>query len=92
MTHPDEASSAAADFRRLVLDFESKEAQRREELRHSAEEKREHEAAELIGKHISEESWRNLIHGARTAAEQGLKEFHAPALPQPIVQRRRPRD
>jgi CBS domain-containing protein len=75
MPQPDEPSSAAADFRRLVADFESKEAHRREDLRHSADEERQHKAAELIGKHISEESWRNLIHGARTAAEQGLKEF-----------------
>lgn len=79
--HPDESSSAAADFRRLVLDFESKDAQRREELRHSAQEKREHEAADLIGKHISEESWRNLIHAARTAAEHGQKEFQLLRFP-----------
>ena len=74
-TQPDDASSAAADFRRLVSDFASKELHRREELRHSAEEEQQHKAAELIGKHISEASWRNLIHGARAAAEQGLKEF-----------------
>ena len=76
-----EPSSAAADFRRLAQDFESKETQRREELRHSAEEKREHEAAELIGKHISEASWRNLIHAARTAAEHGEKEFQLLRFP-----------
>jgi CBS domain-containing protein len=75
MTQPDEPSSGAADFRRLVLDFENKEARRREELRHSADEEHQHKAEELIGKHISEESWRNLIHGARAAAQQGLKEF-----------------
>jgi CBS domain-containing protein len=80
-SHPDEPSSAAAEFRRLVLDFESKEAQRREELRNSAEEKREHEAADLIGKHISEASWRNLIHAARTAAEHGEKEFQLLRFP-----------
>ena len=32
-TQSDDASSAAADFRRLVSDFESKELHRREELR-----------------------------------------------------------
>jgi CBS domain-containing protein len=74
-THRDDTSSAAADFRRLAADFENKEARHREDQHHSAEEERQHQAAELIGKHISEESWRNLIHGARTAAEQGLKEF-----------------
>jgi CBS domain-containing protein len=81
MTQPDEPSSGAADFRRLVLDFESKEAHRHEDLRHSAEEDQKHKAADLIGKHISEESWRNLIHGARTAAEQGQKEHQLLRFP-----------
>jgi CBS domain-containing protein len=81
MTQPDEPSSGAADFRRLVLDFESKEARRHEDLRHSAEEEQKHKAADLIGKHISEESWRNLIHGARTAAEQGQKEYQLLRFP-----------
>ena len=58
-----------------MSDFETKELHRREELRHNVEEEQQHKAAELIGKHISEASWRNLIHGARAAAEQGLKEF-----------------
>jgi hypothetical protein len=74
-TPPEDTSSAAADFRRLVADFENKEARRREDLRHSSEEKQKHEVEELIGTHISDESWRNLLHGARAAAEQGLKEF-----------------
>jgi CBS domain-containing protein len=74
-TEPGDASSGAADFRRLAADFENKEAHRREDQRQSAEEERQHQAAELIGRHISEESWRNLIQRARTAAAQGLKEF-----------------
>jgi hypothetical protein len=81
MTHPDDTLSAAADFRRLVADFENKEGRRREDQRHTAEEERQHQAAELIGKHISEESWRNLIHGARTAAEQGQKEYQLLRFP-----------
>ncbi len=81
MTRPDDASSEAADFRRLVLDFEAKEAQRREEQRHNAEEQQQHKAAELIGKHISEESWRNLVHRARAAAEQGLRDFQLLRFP-----------
>jgi CBS domain-containing protein len=74
MAQPD-ASSAAADFRQLAADFKSTEAHRREDLRHSAGEERQHRAEQLIGKHISDESWRHLLHEARTAAEQGLKEF-----------------
>ena len=80
-TQPDEASSEAADFRRLVLNFENREAQRREEPRHNAEEQQQHQAAELIGKHISEESWRNLVHGARAAAEHGQKEYQLLRFP-----------
>ena len=80
-TQPNDTSSAAADFRRLVLDYENKEARHHEDLCHSAEEEQQHKAAELIGKHMSEESWRNLIHGARTAAEQGLKEYQLLRFP-----------
>jgi CBS domain-containing protein len=75
MTEPNDASSAAADFRQLAANFESTEAHRREDLRHSAGEERRHRAEALIGKHISDGSWRRLVHEARTAAEQGLKEF-----------------
>jgi CBS domain-containing protein len=75
MTEPHDTSSAAADFRQLAADFESTEADRREDLRHSAAKERQHRAALLIGKHISDGSWRHLVHEARTAAEQGLKEF-----------------
>jgi CBS domain-containing protein len=75
MTEPDDASSAASDFRQLAADFESTEAHRREDLRHSAGEERQHRAEEVIGKHISDGSWLHLVHEARTAAEQGLKEF-----------------
>ncbi|HEY5205623.1 MAG TPA: CBS domain-containing protein [Roseiarcus sp.] len=40
-----------------------------------AGEERQHRAEELIGKHNSDGSWCHLLHEARTAAEQGLKEF-----------------
>jgi hypothetical protein len=45
------------------------------ELRHNSEEQQKHKVEELIGTHISDESWRNLVHGARAAAEQGVREF-----------------
>ena len=75
MTQPNEAYSAASDFRRLAAGFENKEVRRREELRHNVEEQHKHKVEELIGTHISDGSWRHLLHEARTAAEQGLKEF-----------------
>ena len=79
MTQPDEPALGAADFRRLVLDFENKEARRHQDLLRSVEEQK-HRAG-LIGKHISEDAWRNLIHGARTAAEQGQKEYQLLPFP-----------
>ena len=75
MTEADDSSSAAADFRRLAADFENNQEHHREELRRSSDEGRKHKVEELIGAHLSDQSWRNLLHGARTAAEQGLKEF-----------------
>jgi CBS domain-containing protein len=81
MTEPDEPASGAADFRRLVLDFENREARRHEDLLHSLEEEQKHKAADLIGKHISADGWRNLIHAARTAAEQGQKEYQLLRFP-----------
>ncbi len=75
MNQTDNLSVAAADFRRLAADFENKEAHRREDLRHSADKERQHRAEELIGTHISDGSWRHLVQEARTAAEQGLREF-----------------
>jgi CBS domain-containing protein len=75
MTQPDDTSSAAADFRRLVADFENREVRRREELRHHSEEEHKHKVEELIGTHISDGSWRHLLHEARIAAERGSKEF-----------------
>ena len=39
MTQPNEAYSAASDFRRLAAGFENKEVRRREELRHNVEER-----------------------------------------------------
>jgi hypothetical protein len=75
MTEPDDASSAAADFRQLVADFESGEVRRREELRHHSEEEHKHKVEQLIGTHISDGDWRHLVHEARTAAERGSKEF-----------------
>lgn len=74
-TSPDEPSLTVVDFRRLVTDSESKQVQARAQLRRSAAEERRHRVEELIGRHMSDESWRHLLHEARTAAERGEKEF-----------------
>jgi hypothetical protein len=62
------------DFRRLVKDFERREVQEREEIRHAAAVRRRRKVAELIDHHISDESWRSLMHKARQAAEKGQTE------------------
>jgi CBS domain-containing protein len=72
---PDDTGLMAADFRRLVIDHEEQEIQHRQEQRRSAAERRRHRVAELIDYHISDESWRGLVHQARLAAERGEKEF-----------------
>ena len=75
MTRADDSASGAADFRRLVAEFENKEVRRREELRHNSEEQQKPKVEELIGTHVSDGSQRNLVHGARAAAEEGLREL-----------------
>jgi CBS domain-containing protein len=72
---PNDAGLMAADFRRLVSDHEQQEAKHRQQERRAAAEERRHRVAELVDHHITEESWRGLMHQARLAAERGEKEF-----------------
>ena len=71
---PDEARLTVADFHRLVADHEMKEMQHRDEQRRIAAEQHRRQTAELIDRHISDVSWRNLIQQARLAAEHGETE------------------
>jgi CBS domain-containing protein len=71
----DDATPSVIDFRQLVTDHEDRERRRGEELRKDAAEERRRSAIELTQKHISDETWRNLIHQARLAAQTGQKEF-----------------
>jgi CBS domain-containing protein len=72
---PDDTRLMAADFRRLASDHKGQEAKHRQEQRRAAAEERRHRVAALIDHHITEESWRGLVHRARLAAERGEKEF-----------------
>lgn len=72
---PEAAGLMANDFQRLAADFQHQELQHHEEERRAAAEERRHRVSELIDEHISDESWRALLHGARQAAEHGQKEF-----------------
>jgi hypothetical protein len=71
----DDTGLMAADFRRLVSDHEGLEVKHRLEQHRAAAEERRHRVAELIDHHITEESWRGLMHQARLAADRGKKEF-----------------
>lgn len=65
----------ASEFRRLVTDHEQQEVQHRQEHRRAEAARRRRKVAELIDEHISDESWRVLVHEARQAAERGEREF-----------------
>jgi CBS domain-containing protein len=70
-----EPALKVSDFRGLVADHEHKESEHIEEARRRAAEARRRKVEELVDTHASDESWRSLLHQARRAAEQGLKEL-----------------
>jgi CBS domain-containing protein len=72
---PDDAQPTGADFRGLVADHEHKQTEERQEHRSALVEQTHQHVAELIDRHISDTSWRSLMHDARQAAEHGDKEF-----------------
>jgi CBS domain-containing protein len=72
---PDETGLIASEFRRLVADHEQHEMEHRQEYSRAEAERRRRKVAELIDEHISDQSWRILVHEARRAAERGEKEF-----------------
>jgi CBS domain-containing protein len=73
-TDADDAPASVTDFRRLVIDYEEKEVQHRDEARRGVAEQHRRVVAELTGRHVSDEAWRKLLHDARLAAERGETE------------------
>jgi len=71
----DDIGLKAADFRQLVEDFDRREVREREDALRAVREQRRTRVAQLINEHMTDESWRALIHQARAAAERGEKEF-----------------
>jgi CBS domain-containing protein len=71
----DDAALTVSDFRALVADHEHKALQQRQERRNATADQRRDRVAELIDHHVSDESWRALLHRARRSAESGEKEF-----------------
>lgn len=83
-SEPDEATrfsseadevADATEFRKLVSDFETEVAQRKEESRLAQEKWRENQVKELLGEHVSDEHWQALLHEAHEAAACGQKEL-----------------
>lgn len=75
ISDPADATPDAKEFRKLVEDFETEEAQRKDEARRAEEKHRAEQVKVLIGEHISEERWHNILRQAREAAARGQKEF-----------------
>jgi CBS domain-containing protein len=71
----DETGLMATDFQHLVADCVHKELEHSDQLLRAEAERRRHKVTELIDHHISDESWRALLHEAREAAEHGQKEL-----------------
>lgn len=71
----DETRLRAADFRALVEDHKRREAQQHRADRDTIAEELHGRIVALIDEHISDPSWRQLLHQAREAAEGGEREF-----------------
>jgi CBS domain-containing protein len=77
-TPPGQASGGVFDvenFRALAADSKHEEELRRAEVRRAEAAARRRSVEQLIDHHIGDESWRNMLHKAREAAQHGQKEF-----------------
>ena len=64
-----------AHFRALAADSKHEEQLRRAEIRQAEAAARRRTVEQLIDHHIGDETWRNMLHKAREAAQHGEKEF-----------------
>jgi CBS domain-containing protein len=81
---PAQRGLTAHDFRQLVDDFREGEVQHRDEARRAAANQRRQRARELIDAHVSDDSWRAILHRAREAAEAGQAEYMILRFPSPL--------
>jgi hypothetical protein len=65
---------AADDLRHLVADFHGRIVEYRDEARRVEAQRRRQRAKDLIDEHVFDEAWRQTLHRAREAAENGAKE------------------
>lgn len=64
-----------AHFRALAADSKHEEQLRAAEVRRAEAAARRRSVEQLIDHHIGDETWRNMLHKAREAAQHGQKEF-----------------
>jgi len=81
IAQPDDTRLTVADFRGLIADYHEQKIERRREHREELAAQRRQRIAELIDRHITDASWRALLHKARQAAEHGEKEFQLLRFP-----------
>jgi len=62
-------------FRALAADSKQEDLARRIEANRAEAEARQRTVEQLIDHHIGDETWKNLLHRAREAAQRGAKEF-----------------
>jgi CBS domain-containing protein len=74
--HPEPRADrlAADDFRHLVEDFQHGEVENKDTARRAAAQQRQARSRELIDAHAFDEGWRQMLHRARVAAENGQTE------------------
>lgn len=71
----EEDGLSATHFRSLVDEAGAKKAHQRESEHHLTEEQQKARLKELIDHHLTDEHWRDVLHRARVAAENGEREL-----------------
>lgn len=75
LTGRGETPADASEFRKLVAEFETEEARKREDERFAKSRLHSEQMKVLIGEHITQKRWRDLLRRARESAAHGMKEF-----------------
>lgn len=78
---PRHAGLTADDFRGLVEDFHHGETEHQDAARRAAAQQRRDRARSLIDAHVFDDNWREMLHRARVAAENGEAEYLLLAFP-----------
>jgi CBS domain-containing protein len=72
------------DFRHLEADFHTGEVRHHDEGRRAAAIHRQELTKELIDQHVFDDAWRDILHSAQTAAENGQKQALLLRFPSPV--------